>query len=155
MSIRNASRKLAMLSASAVMVGTVAGLSLGTASSFALANGSQVPQSAVPIGPASNGAFTSGQSIEVKVPANGDLVAGSKVNILECADPSGTVSNLPTNIGECDGNTIQGGTASVATERIRHVQRVRRVRAARRSQPPGVGDDAGVRPEQRVRPVHR
>ena len=114
MFIRNAGRRLAVVAASAVVASTVAGLSFGTAS-FAVTNGSQVPDSAVPIGTSSTGAFASGQTIEVSVPANSVLVPGTKVNILECADPDGTVANLPTSPSACDGNTIQGDTVYVNT----------------------------------------
>jgi hypothetical protein len=112
MSIRIVGRRLALTTAAAVLAGTVAGLSFGTAS-YAVANGSQVPGSAVPTGSSSTSAFSSGQSIVVSIPANSDLVPGTKVNILECSDPDGTPANLPTNASDCDGNTIQGNTVFV------------------------------------------
>jgi hypothetical protein len=36
------------------------------------------------------------------------------VNILECADPGGSLANLPKSDSTCDGNTIQGNTMLVA-----------------------------------------
>jgi len=112
MSIRNVGRKLVLASAAAVLAGTVAGLSVGTAS-YALTDGSQVANSVSPTGAASTSAFSSGQSIDVSIPANSDLVPGTKVNIEECADPGGTPANLPTNASTCDGNTVQGNTVYV------------------------------------------
>jgi hypothetical protein len=112
MSIRNVGRKLALTTAAAVLAGTVAGLSVGTAS-YAVTNGSQVPSSISPTGAASTSAFSSGQAIDVSIPANADLVPGTKVNIEECADPGGTPANLPTSASECDGNTVQGNTVYV------------------------------------------
>ena len=115
MSIRNVGRKVALTTAAAVLAGTVAGLSIGTAS-YAVTNGNQVPNSVNPTGAASTSAFSSGQEVDVAIPANSDLVPGSKVNIEECADPSGTPANLPTNATECDGNTIQGNTVFVNSD---------------------------------------
>jgi hypothetical protein len=115
MSIRNVGRKLAMTTAAAVLAGTVAGLSVGTAS-YAVTDGNQVPNSVSPTGAASTSAFSSGQAIDVSIPANSDLVPGSKVNIEECADPGGSPANLPTNASECDGNTIQGNTVFVNSD---------------------------------------
>jgi Big-like domain-containing protein len=51
--------------------------------------------------------FSSGQMINVVVPANGLFVSTSNVNIVECAAPNGVLPTLPL---ECDGNTIQGPT---------------------------------------------
>jgi hypothetical protein len=54
-----------------------------------------------------NTPFSSGQKINVVVPANSLFIATSSVNILECAAPNGVLPTLPR---ECDGNTIQGST---------------------------------------------
>ena len=58
--------------------------------------------------------FHDGQSISVSVGANGYFTPNSHVNILECADPGGSVANLPKDISTCDGNTIQGNTILIA-----------------------------------------
>jgi hypothetical protein len=56
-----------------------------------------------------------GESISVSVGANGYFTPDAHVNILECADPGGSVANLPKNIDTCDGNTIQGNTVLIAS----------------------------------------
>jgi hypothetical protein len=37
----------------------------------------------------------------------------SRVNIVECSDPGGKVSNLPTQFISCDENTVEGNTVLV------------------------------------------
>ena len=72
-------------------------------------SGSIVLDSAQAVAPFTGGApFSSGQSINVVIPAN-SAFAGSAaaINIVECAAPNGVV---PTDVTECDGNTIQGNT---------------------------------------------
>ena len=78
--------------------------------------GSIVPGAATPDSSADNGTvtpgtpFSSGQEINVVVPANQAFASPnnhSGVNILECSAPNGVV---PTNTQTCDGNTIQGNT---------------------------------------------
>jgi LPXTG-motif cell wall-anchored protein len=59
--------------------------------------------------------FHDGESIAVSVGANGYFTPSTRVNILECADPGGSVANLPTSISTCDGNTIQGNTILVGS----------------------------------------
>jgi Bacterial Ig-like domain (group 1) len=54
-----------------------------------------------------NTPYSSGQEINVVVPANSLFVQTSNVNIVECAAPNGVLPTLPL---ECDGNTIQGPT---------------------------------------------
>jgi hypothetical protein len=117
MSIRNASRKLATVLAASVLAGTVAGLAAAPAFASGPANATQVPGSAVPMGSFTAGTpFSSGQNIEVTIPANSNLQPGLKVNILECADPAGNPANLPTDITGCDGSTVQGDTALVRSD---------------------------------------
>jgi Bacterial Ig-like domain (group 1)/Bacterial Ig-like domain (group 3)/Putative Ig domain len=71
-------------------------------------SGSTLPSSAVPSGAfTANRAFSSGQSIDVKVPANSVFTSNEDVNILECSAPHGVI---PTDPSACDGNTIQGPT---------------------------------------------
>ncbi len=116
MSFRTGRGKVAAIVVAAALAG--AGLSFG-ALAFASgpANGTQVPGSALPIGTHTpNSPFSSGQTIEVKIPTNSDLQPGARVNILECSDPGGTVANLPSDISSCDGRTIQGDTVLVNSD---------------------------------------
>jgi hypothetical protein len=117
MSIRNASRRLATVLAASVLAGTVAGLAAQPAFASGPANATQVPGSALPIGSfTAETPFSSGQTIEVTIPANSDLQPGFKVNILECADPNGSPASLPTDITGCDGKTVQGDTVLVRSD---------------------------------------
>ena len=71
----------------------------------------------MPIGSFTAGTpFSSGQNIEITIPANSNLTPGDGVNILECSDAGGTVGNLPSGIAQCDGNTIQGSTVLVNSD---------------------------------------
>ncbi len=57
--------------------------------------------------------FDSGQQVDVVVPANSVLTAGSTIYLLECAAPGGV---LPTSTTECDGDTgYAGGTIKAGT----------------------------------------
>jgi hypothetical protein len=114
---RNARQKLGLIALTATLVGGVAGLSIETAAyASGPANGTQVPGSDVPSGSYTAGTpFSSGQNIKVLIPTNSNLTPGAKVNIIECADPSGSATNLPTSVSQCDGNTIQGSTVFVAS----------------------------------------
>jgi hypothetical protein len=62
------------------------------------------------------GNLRDGQTVSVGVGPNGYFTPHERVNILECADPGGSVANLPTDISTCDGNTIQGATILVADD---------------------------------------
>ncbi len=55
-----------------------------------------------------------GESVSVSIGPNSVFTPNSRVNILECADPGGSVANLPKSDSTCDGNTIQGNTMLVA-----------------------------------------
>jgi len=59
--------------------------------------------------------FHDGEAVTVSVGPNGLFTPHSRVNVLECADPGGTVANLPRDVSTCDGNSIQGNTVLVAT----------------------------------------
>ena len=61
-----------------------------------------------------HGNLSDGQTVSVSVGPNSYFTAHARVNILECADPGGSVANLPKDITTCDGNTIQGATILVA-----------------------------------------
>src|SRR3984957_17822112 len=55
-----------------------------------------------------------GESVSVSIGPNTVFTPNAGVNILECADPGGTLANLPKSDSTCDGNTIQGNTILVA-----------------------------------------
>jgi hypothetical protein len=55
-----------------------------------------------------------GESVSVSIGPNSVFTPSSRVNILECADPGGSMANLPKSDSTCDGNTIQGNTILVA-----------------------------------------
>ena len=112
MTLRPVIRRAAAGAAVLAMTSTVAALALPTAA-FATgpAAGSEVPGSALPIGTVTPGPFSSGQVIQVQIPANSTLASGAGINIVECAAPGGVA---PTNTAACDGNTIQGDTIFAA-----------------------------------------
>jgi hypothetical protein len=62
----------------------------------------------------SSGTLHDQQTITVSVGPNTLFTPHSRVIILECADPAGTVANLPRDDSTCDGNTVQGDTVLVA-----------------------------------------
>ncbi len=63
------------------------------------------------VSPHSN--LTDGQTVAVSVAPNDYFAPHAAVHILECADPEGSVANLPKDDTTCDGNTIQGSTLLV------------------------------------------
>jgi hypothetical protein len=97
--------QLAGLSLLAVIGVTFAAFSIsGAATPSQGASGPYI----VPVSPfTANTPFSSGQFVNVVVPANSLFVSTSSVNIVECAAPNGVLPTLPN---ECDGNTIQGNT---------------------------------------------
>ena len=70
------------------------------------------PDVTVSPGPA-NGSYRDQQVVRVSVGANRTFTPNSRVVILECADPGGSVANLPTSFSACDENTIQPDTTVV------------------------------------------
>jgi hypothetical protein len=60
-----------------------------------------------------SGTLRDGQNINLSVGPNHYFKPYQHVNILECADPGGKKSHLPTSASSCDGNTIQGNTILV------------------------------------------
>ncbi len=108
MFIRQAARRVAVTLAAVSAAGA---FSLATLTSPAGATtpseGASGPY-AVAVSPFTAGdAYSSGQQINVVVPANSLFVSTTNVNIVECAAPNGVLPTLPN---ECDGNTIQGPT---------------------------------------------
>jgi len=59
------------------------------------------------------GPYHNGQSINLSVGPNKFFTPYSRVNVIECGDPGGKSSKLPTSVSACDGNTIQGNTILV------------------------------------------
>src|SRR5580693_6494352 len=111
MSIRHVSKTVA-ISAAIVCVGALSTFAfVGTAG--AAASGDQIG-SAVPTTSFTAGTpFSSGQVLEVKVPANTVLPQSQNVVIVECAAPNGV---LPTQPSSCDTNTVQGDTIQPSTD---------------------------------------
>jgi hypothetical protein len=66
------------------------------------------PATQLPVTPGTP--YSSGQTIEVDIPANTVLSPTATLKIIECADPGGLVANLPTSTTGCDPTTIQGDT---------------------------------------------
>jgi hypothetical protein len=103
--------QLAGLALLAVMALTFAAISISGAQTPS--QGASGPY-AVAVAPfTANTPFSSGQKINVVVPANSLFISTSNVNILECAAPNGVLPTLPN---ECDGNTIQGPTILPASD---------------------------------------
>ena len=72
------------------------------------ANGSIVAGADTPVSPFTAGRpFSSGQSINVVIPANSVLSPTTNLNVVECSAPGGVI---PTDPSTCDGNTINGPT---------------------------------------------
>jgi hypothetical protein len=76
-------------------------------------SGDTLPTAAVPVGPFTPGPFSSGQTIQVQVPANTALTAHADVVILECAAPNGVD---PTATSACDANTLSADTIIPAAD---------------------------------------
>ena len=71
---------------------------------------------AVPVGTVAHAPFSSGQLINVVIPANSAFAAPDNtenINVVECAAPDGVP---PINPIACDGNTIQGSTIIPAAD---------------------------------------
>src|SRR5271170_2757470 len=108
MSIRHVARTVAISITAVAAAGTFTILSLTSpAGATTPTNGSVVPNSAVPVGSSTPGPFSSGQNINVVVPANSVFNSTTNINVVECSAPGGVV---PTDPSACDGNTINGPT---------------------------------------------
>ncbi len=79
------------------------GASLSGCSSSSATSGSPLAVSDVSQG----WVFHDGQTITVSMGPNKIFKPFIRINILECADPGGTTSHLPTNLDTCDENTVQ------------------------------------------------
>ena len=114
MPVAHVLRRVATFGAAAAMTGAVSALAFASpAFATGPASGSEVPGSALPIGTATPGPFSSGQVIQIQIPANSTLTPGAGINIVECAAPGGVA---PTTPSACDGNTIQGDTIFAGTD---------------------------------------
>jgi LPXTG-motif cell wall-anchored protein len=60
------------------------------------------------------GALHDGEAVTVSVGPNSVFTPHAGIHILECADPGGTVANLPQDDSSCDGNTIQPNSVLVS-----------------------------------------
>jgi hypothetical protein len=60
-----------------------------------------------------SGPFADGSTLSIAVASNSYFTPNSRIIIIECADPGGTVANLPTDASTCDGGTVQGDTVLV------------------------------------------
>jgi hypothetical protein len=77
-------------------------------------NGCTLSGATVPVGTVTaDTPFSSGQDINVVVPANSILPVHAAVFILECEAPGGVD---PTDTSACDGNTVQGNTVLPASD---------------------------------------
>jgi hypothetical protein len=119
-------RNVAVSLAAATAIAGSSGLAVVAFSGVA---GAAVPQgttvqAALPISPdPSSGEtvtpgtpYASGQTIEVKVPANTALVPGTAVKVIECADPGGLPANLPVSTAGCDTTTINSTPIALAAD---------------------------------------
>lgn len=119
MSIRHRAQRVLVAIAAVAATATIGALALSSPAGAASCNtsasgpacGSVIPGAAVPVGTVNHGTpFSSGQSINVVVPANEAFASPNNtngINIVECSAPNGVV---PTSTTACDGNTIQGNT---------------------------------------------
>lgn len=128
MSVRHVARRAVVSVAAAAAAGAFATLAFALptavpagASTACSASGDECLTAAQPQSGFTPGTpFSSGQNINVVVPANNTFSAtdglgnnSSAINIVECAAPNGVI---PTNTAACDGNTIQGPTVVPNTD---------------------------------------
>jgi hypothetical protein len=115
MSIRHVARSVAVCLAATAALGTFTVLSLAApAGATTPTEGSSVPGSAVPVGSYTPGPFSSGQSINIVIPANSVFTSTTTdINVVECSAPGGVLPTLPS---ACDGNTIQGPTLTANSD---------------------------------------
>jgi hypothetical protein len=109
MSVRHVARKVATAFTATAAVGVLSMLAFAPpAGATTPTQGSTVPNSAVPDGSYTPGTpFSSGQNINVVVPANSLFSSSTNLQVIECTAPGGVD---PTLSSACDGNTVQGQT---------------------------------------------
>ena len=100
MFIRHVARTVGISVAAAAVAGTFSIVALaGPAGAAAPTNGSTVPTAATPVTPFTPGTpFSSGQGINVVVPANSIFPSTTNLNVVECAAPGGVVPTDPSNV---------------------------------------------------------
>ncbi len=99
--------RLVQLMGAALLVAAVVSVTLSTRAS-ALGSGSTVTTAIQTVGTVTaNTPFSSGQQVDVVIPANTVLNPNLNINIVECEAPGGVV---PTDPSDCDGSTIQGAS---------------------------------------------
>ncbi len=105
------SSRWSVLRSAAVSAIFASGVTLGVVSiagAIGPTSGSQVPGAAAAVGTFTTGTpFSSGQNINVQVPANSIFPHSAALFVVECSAP-GMV--LPTDPSTCDGNTVNGST---------------------------------------------
>ena len=99
-SLQRAGLALLFVTALVACVGGLAGAAAPT-------EGSIVPDAAVPLGSVTPGPFSSGQGIDVVVPANSLFSPTANILIVECSAPLGIPPTLPS---ACNGDTINGNS---------------------------------------------
>ncbi|MHB8681852.1 MAG: hypothetical protein ACYDA2_07140 [Acidimicrobiales bacterium] len=67
----------------------------------------------VTISPAPSTGYVNGAKVRITVGPNDYFQKGQIINILECGDPGGKAANLPRDVTDCDGSTIQPVTVIV------------------------------------------
>ncbi len=108
MSLRHVTRRVAASGTAIAAACAMAILGTSSLAGAAIVSGNQVPGAAAAVAPfTANTPFSSGQNINVVVPANTVFSPSTGVNIVECSAP-GLV--LPSDPATCDGNTINGST---------------------------------------------
>jgi hypothetical protein len=110
MSVRHAARRVVVSLAATAAAGAFAAMAFSApAGAVEPGNGQSIPGSAQAVAPFTAGTpFSSGQNINVVVPANTAFAGtSSALNVVECAAPNGVI---PTDVTQCDGDTIQGNT---------------------------------------------
>jgi hypothetical protein len=113
MAIRRVARTIAASIGAVACVGTISIFALGgvaAAGTGVGASGNTVTNAITPISPdptsgqaVTPGPFSSGQQVEVSIPANSVLTPGGGVSVVECSAPGGAP---PTSPSQCDGNTL-------------------------------------------------
>ena len=77
---------------------------------LAACSSSPSASSALVVSDISNGSFHDGQTITISMGPNKLFTPNLRLNILQCADPGGKTSNLPTSAAQCDENTVEANT---------------------------------------------
>ncbi len=100
-------RRWALILGSVVLL-LISVVAIGKAGGATLTSGEQVPGTVLAESPFTPGTpFSSGQSVEVTVPANSLFTSTESVLIVECNAPNGVLPTLPS---ACDTNTNYGNT---------------------------------------------